>query len=54
MCSLIPIRALASGAHLERGRVGAITAFLHSLTGEQAQVTYPTLPPSALDTPRPE
>lgn len=31
----------------------AITAFLHTLTGEQPRVEYPILPPSTQETPRP-
>jgi len=42
------------GAELGDEEVGKITAFLHALTGEQPQITYPILPPSAADTPRPK
>ena len=34
--------------------ISSIAAFLLSLTGEQPQVVYPILPPSTVDTPRPE
>jgi cytochrome c peroxidase len=34
--------------------VDKITAFLDSLTGEQPKVTYPILPPSVANTPRPQ
>lgn len=42
------------GEHLNDEQIDKITAFLKSLTGEQPQVTYPILPPSTVDTPRPE
>lgn len=42
------------GRTLNDDEVGAITAFLHSLTGDQPRVDYPVLPPSTADTPRPE
>lgn len=41
------------GEELNDDEVKAIVAFLHTLTGEQPQVVYPTLPPSTKDTPRP-
>jgi cytochrome c peroxidase len=34
--------------------IDKITAFLDSLTGEQPKVTYPILPPSVANTPRPQ
>lgn len=42
------------GAELEDDQVDAIVAFLHTLTGEQPNVTYPILPVSTPATPRPE
>lgn len=42
------------GRELTPDNVNAITAFLHSLTGEQPQVMLPTLPPSTSDTPKPD
>lgn len=42
------------GAQLSDAEVARITAFLHSLTGEQPKVIYPVLPPSTGQTPRPE
>lgn len=42
------------GRQLKEDEVAAITAFLHSLTGQQPQVAYPTLPASTRDTPKPE
>ena len=42
------------GQELQADEVKAITAFLHTLTGEQPQVVYPTLPPSTATTPRPQ
>ncbi|MGD1880608.1 MAG: cytochrome-c peroxidase [Kiloniellaceae bacterium] len=42
------------GADLSDEDVDKITAFLHALTGEQPQITYPVLPPSTVDTPRPK
>lgn len=42
------------GRQLSEDEVGAITAFLHSLTGEQPQVAYPLLPASTASTPKPE
>lgn len=41
------------GHELNQPEVQAITAFLHTLTGEQPKVEYPTLPASTKDTPRP-
>lgn len=41
------------GHTLNDDEVQAITAFLHTLTGEQPIVEYPILPPSTADTPRP-
>lgn len=41
------------GEELNEEEVKAIVAFLHTLTGEQPQVTYPILPASTKDTPRP-
>jgi len=41
------------GHTLEDNEVTAISAFLHTLTGEQPKVEYPILPPSTKDTPRP-
>jgi cytochrome c peroxidase len=42
------------GAQLSDAEVKQITAFLHSLTGDQPKVVYPVLPPSTATTPRPE
>ena len=42
------------GEDLQPDEVAAITAFLHTLTGEQPRVEYPILPPSTEATPRPE
>jgi cytochrome c peroxidase len=42
------------GRTLKEDEVGAIAAFLRSLTGQQPQVAYPVLPASTPDTPRPE
>lgn len=42
------------GAELDEGEVDAIVAFLHTLTGEQPDVSYPILPPNSSATPRPE
>jgi cytochrome c peroxidase len=42
------------GIQLTDDEVDKITAFLHSLTGEQPEVTYPILPPSVATTPRPQ
>ncbi len=41
------------GTQLAPEEVSKIIAFLASLTGDQPQVTYPTLPPSVATTPRP-
>ncbi|MCP5148482.1 MAG: cytochrome-c peroxidase [Pseudomonadales bacterium] len=41
------------GQELEEEEVASIEAFLLALTGEQPQVTYPILPPSSVNTPRP-
>jgi len=41
------------GTELNNDEVKAITAFLHTLTGEQPTVEYPILPASRPDTPRP-
>ncbi|KRW72528.1 cytochrome C peroxidase [Pseudomonas sp. TTU2014-096BSC] len=42
------------GRQLKDNEVKAITAFLHSLTGDQPQVAYPVLPASTATTPKPE
>ncbi|MFO1431193.1 MAG: cytochrome-c peroxidase [Candidatus Competibacteraceae bacterium] len=42
------------GTELSKEEVNQITAFLNSLTGEQPKVVYPILPPSTVDTPRPQ
>lgn len=42
------------GIKLNDSEVSAITVFLHSLTGEQPSVEYPILPPSTVQTPRPQ
>jgi cytochrome c peroxidase len=42
------------GAQLSDDEIDKITAFLHSLTGDQPKVVYPLLPPSVGTTPRPE
>jgi len=42
------------GAELSDADVGAITAFLNTLTGEQPKIEYPILPPSSDATPRPQ
>ncbi|MCQ2031012.1 cytochrome-c peroxidase [Stutzerimonas zhaodongensis] len=42
------------GRTLKEDEAGAIAAFLRSLTGRQPLVTYPVLPASTPDTPRPE
>ncbi len=42
------------GTVLTAEEVNSITAFLHSLTGEQPKVVYPILPPSVATTPRPQ
>jgi len=41
------------GQELDESEVKAITAWLHTLTGDQPRVEYPTLPPSTPATPRP-
>jgi cytochrome c peroxidase len=41
------------GQDLTDAEVASIESFLLSLTGEQPQITYPILPPSTVDTPRP-
>jgi cytochrome c peroxidase len=41
------------GQQLTDAEVNRIEGFLLTLTGEQPQVTYPILPPSSVDTPRP-
>jgi len=41
------------GTELTDDEVKSITAFLHTLTGDQPEVVYPTLPASTKDTPRP-
>ena len=42
------------GIELSEAEVDKITAFMHALTGEQPEVTYPILPPSVATTPRPQ
>lgn len=42
------------GEDLSDEQIEAITAFLHTLTGEQPKVEYPILPVSSQTTPRPE
>ena len=42
------------GQELNDVEVKAITKFLHTLTGEQPKVVYPTLPRSSADTPKPQ
>lgn len=42
------------GRELKPNEVDAITAFLHSLTGEQPQITLPILPSSDPKTPKPD
>lgn len=42
------------GRELKANEVEAITAFLHSLTGDQPKVTLPILPPSSPTTPKPD
>lgn len=42
------------GKTLSDEEVNQITAFLHSLTGDQPEVVYPVLPPSVATTPRPK
>ncbi|HEX6144384.1 MAG TPA: cytochrome-c peroxidase [Geminicoccaceae bacterium] len=41
------------GIELTEDEVDKITAFMHALTGEQPEVTYPILPASIATTPRP-
>ena len=41
------------GTELKDGEVESIVAFLKTLTGNIPEVTYPVLPPSTADTPRP-
>ncbi len=41
------------GTELNEEEVKAITAFLHTLTGDQPVVEYPTLPASTANTPKP-
>lgn len=41
------------GTELNENEVKSITAFLHTLTGEQPKVEYPTLPASTAETPKP-
>ena len=41
------------GIELTEDEVDKITAFMHALTGEQPEVTYPLLPASIATTPRP-
>jgi cytochrome c peroxidase len=42
------------GREMTDAEVSSVERFLLTLTGEQPQVTYPILPPSSVDTPRPE
>lgn len=42
------------GEKLTDDEITKITSFLRSLTGEQPKVTYPILPPSTAQTPRPQ
>jgi len=42
------------GAVLTPDEIGAITAFLETLTGNQPEVEYPILPPHTADTPLPD
>ena len=42
------------GRELSSGEVGAITAFLDTLIGEQPRIELPLLPASMAETPRPE
>jgi len=42
------------GQTLEKDEIGAIAAFLHTLTGEQPKVEYPILPASTAKTPKPD
>ncbi len=50
------VRVMANhqlGLEMSDDEVNKIAAFLRTLTGEQPQVTYPILPPSTKDTPKP-
>lgn len=42
------------GRELTDSEAEAITAFLHSLTGDQPRITLPILPPSSATTPKPD
>jgi len=42
------------GIQLSDDDVTKITAFLHALTGDQPRIEYPILPPSTVNTPRPQ
>lgn len=42
------------GATLSESEIDRITAFLHSLTGDQPKIVYPIMPASDASTPRPE
>jgi cytochrome c peroxidase len=42
------------GAPVNPEETANIVAFLGSLTGDQPRITYPTLPPSVVETPRPQ
>ncbi|MFX0547076.1 cytochrome-c peroxidase [Roseovarius sp. S1116L3] len=42
------------GATLDPEQETSIVAYLESLTGEMPEITYPTLPPSTAETPRPQ
>ena len=42
------------GAALSPDETKDIVAFLETLTGEAPKVAYPTLPPRAKETPRPQ
>ena len=41
------------GADLTPDEIKSITAFLHTLTGEQPRIEYPILPRSRAETPKP-
>jgi cytochrome c peroxidase len=41
------------GISLTEDEIDKITAFLHTLTGDQPEIVYPILPPSVVTTPRP-
>ncbi len=45
---------LQLGLDLKQDEVEKITAFLHSLSGKMPKITYPILPRSAKDTPKPD